>query len=470
MIAAYRELLMQAVYERRTLGSLWFTWGLLMLAVATPLGIGFWLDNWRVGLLAGDVLLGVLGLLWWGNLVRISVAQNLPSHACLVPNLRRRLMRTVSLSFALGVLVLSALAALAIGHFGYVLCALSLMFPFVVAQQRYYAMSILPSVLILSALSWLKEPWQQLVRFASGYDEAVVSVLLLCVIVELGVLAMRAAFPRGGDAHADWRAKSLQRHLRMKGNLRAAVGEGSAAQRWPRWADFWRNLGVGTGRDAASLTQRGLGMSVYTAVVTVPAMALAGWACAVLPAMLSDKLSLGLSLWRFLVELMVTLAIPSAVHSIVMTISQRSAEQSLLRLAPALPVASAINPMLARLLGKGFAVLWVSAAMCEVLATRLSAGYWVLDGALALVVVLPLPFFALALCDYAATPARTAALGGVSLLALPALGLAWLLAWQAPALCGWVALALLVVSALLLRQRWQRMLAAPVAFPAGRLA
>ena len=470
MIVAYRELLMQAVYERRTLGSFWVVWTILALVVGTPLGIGVWLQDWRPGLFFGAVLLGLIWQLWWGNMVRLAVLQNFPSHACLVPNLRRRLMRMVSVTFLVGVVLVSALAAPMIGHFGYLLCALSLMFPFVLLQQRYHVLGIVPSVVIFSALSWAREPWQALVRLVSNYDESVVSALLLCVIVELSVLALRAALPRGGDAHAEWRANYLQRQLRMKGNLRGAVGEGSAAQRWPRWVAFWRDLGIGGARDASGMTQRGLGMSFYAVAVSVPGMAIVGWACVALPAMLSDELTLGLSLWRYMVELMVTIAIPTAVQRLVVTISMRAGEQSLLRLAPAMPVASDINRMLARLLVKSFTLLWVSAALCEVLAARFSVGYWVLDGSLLLVLVLPLPFFAAALRDYAATPPRALALNGISLLSLPALGLAWLLALQAPALCGWVALALMVVSALLLRQRWQRMLAAPVAFPAGRLA
>lgn len=470
MIATYRELLMQPLYERRTLGSLWVSLGVLALVVATPLGLGFWLHDWRASVLFGAVLLGLFWLLWWGNMVRLAVVQNLPSHACLVPNLRRRLMWMVSLTFLAGAVPVAALAAPVTGHFGYVLCGLSLMFPFVLLQQRYYGLSILPSVIIFSALSWAREPWHALERLVSQYDEAVVSALLLCVIVELSVLALRAAFPRGGDAHADWRARYLQRQLRMKGNLRGAVGEGSAAQRWPRWAAFWRNLAVGKARDTAGLTQRGLGMSIYSGMVSVPITAIVGWACAVLPAMASEQLALGLSYWRFMVELMVTVIAVSAAQSMSMTISQRAAEQSLLRLAPAMPAAPEINLMLARLLGKGCLLLWLSAAACEVLAARLSAGHWVLDGALALVMVLPLPFYAAALRDYAAAPPRVGGQAFHSLAALPALGLAWLLAWWAPALCAPVAMAVLVVSALLLRLRWRRMLAAPVAFPAGRLA
>lgn len=475
MIAAYRELMMQAVYERRLLGSLWLTWSLLALALLLALGFGVWLHQWRAGVVIGDMLLGVVGLLWWGNMVRISVQQNMPSHACLVPQLRRRLMRAVACSFVAGVLLVSAIAALAIGHFGYLLCALSMLFPFVLLQQRYSWLSILPSVVILSALSWLKAPWLALVQFASGFDEWVVSVLLLCVIAELGVLAMRAAFPQGGDAHANWRAALVQRQHRQKGEAAVLEARGIAAH-WPGWVAAWRTLGVAVKRpggvppSAARSTQYGLGISLYASALTVPAMALIGWLFAVFPGMLSDKLTMGLSVWNYLVQLMVTMAVPSALHSIVTAISQRTGEQSLMRLAPSMPAAPALNAMLARLMIRGFVLLWGGATLCQLVAARISEGHWVLDGPMALVLVLPLPFLLMVLRNYAAMPPQAAALGGYSLLAMPALGLAWLLNLQYPALSGGVALLVLVLSLLVLRWRWLAMVQAPVAFPAGRLA
>jgi len=92
------------------------------------------------------------------------------------------------------------------------------------------------------------------------------------------------------------------------------------------------------------------------------------------------------------------------------------------------------------------------------------------DGSVVLMLVLPLPFFGMVLRDYAATPFRPVQPIGIVLLGLAGVGLVWLLRWQYPSLCGWVALLLLVASVMLLRQRWQKMLQAPVAFPTGRLA
>jgi hypothetical protein len=477
MIAPYRELLMQAVYERRTLGSLWVTWCLLALAVMVTIGAGFWLRHWQAGVLMGDVMLGVTAALWWGRMVNVAIMQNLPSHACLVPQLRRRLMRMVALTFVASVLVVTGIAASVIGHFGYLLCGLSLLFPFVLLQQRYPLLALLPSVIIFSMLSWLKAPWQALVRIASGYDEAVVSVLLLCAIVELSVWSLRVAFPRGGDAHADWRVRYVQRQLRMKGDQRGnSFLDRGLVRRWPALRNFWRTLGlrVGQGRSttatAGNNMQYALGISVYGAAVSVPVMALFGWFCCVFPAMFSDQFSMAWSFWKYMVELMVTLAVPSVLQSMVTAISQRTGEQGLLRLAPGMPAAPAINAMLSRVLAQGFALVWGTSMVCELLVQRLSAGHWVLDGAVALLLVLPLPFFAMVLRDFAAMPVRHTPQIGIVFLSLPVLALAWLLRWYYAPLCGWVALLLVVASVAVLRQRWQDMLRAPVAFPAGRLA
>ena len=474
MIAPYRELLMQALYERRTLGSLWLTWCLLALALTVTLGVGFWLRHWWAGLLMGDVMLGVVAALWWGRMVNVAIMQNLPSHACLVPQLRKRLMRMVAVTFAASVLVIAGIAAAVIGHFGYLLCGLSLMFPFVLLQQRYPLLALLPSVIIFSMLSWLKAPWQALVRLASGYDEAVVSVLLLCVIAELGMWSLRVAFPRGGDAHADWRTRYMQRQLRMKGDVRAVTQDHGLKRRWPAWANFWRTMGLRAGRSAAATPgenlQYALGISVYGAAASVPVMAVFGWICCVFPVLFSEQLSMAWGFWKYMVELMVTLAVPSALQTMLTAISQRTGEQSLLRLAPGMPAAPALNTLLGRVLAQGFALVWGTSIVCELLVQRLSAGHWVLDGAVALLLVLPLPFLAMVLRDYAAMPIRHTPQIGIPVLTIPVLGLAWLLRWYYPALCGGVALLVLAASVVVLRQRWQGMLKAPVAFPAGRLA
>jgi len=475
MIAPYRELLMQAVYERRTLGNLWFTWCMLALALTVTLGVGIWLRHWWAGVLMGDVMLGVLAAMWWGRMVNVAVMQNLPSHACLVPQLRKRLMRMVVVTFAASVLVVAGIAATVIGHFGYLLCGLSLMFPFALLQQRYPLLALLPSVIIFSMLSWLKAPMQALVRIASGVDEAVVSVLLLCVIAELGVWGLRTAFPRGGDAHADWRIRYVQRQLRIKGDQRGnSFADRGLVRLWPALRNFWRMLGLRPGRSASATPgqnmQYALGISVYGAAAAVPFMALFGWFCGVFPAMFSDQLSLALGFWKYMVELMVTLAVPSALQTMTMAVSQRTGEQSLLRLTPGMPAAPAINAVLSRVLAQGFALVWVTSMVCELVVQRLSAGHWVLDGAVALLLVLPLPFFATVLRDFAAMPLRHTPQMGILLLTLPVLGAAWLLRWYYAPACGWVALLLLLASVVLLHQRWQNMLKAPVAFPAGRLA
>jgi hypothetical protein len=475
MIAPYLQLMRQALHEKASPGSKWLTWGLLASSILVTLGFGLWLQHWQAGLLMGDVLLGVVAILWWARLVSVSVQQNLPSHACLVPQLRRRLMWVVTASFVAVVPVLAAIAALAIGHFGYLLCALAALFPFTLLQQRYAWLSLLPSVIIFSVLSWLKAPLQALMQIASGVDEPLIAVLLLCAIAELGVISLRAAFPRGGDAHADWRAAWLLRQSRLKGDVRG-VDQRRGLIPWSALRNAWRTLGLRVssgGRvlmPADDAMQYGLGISVYASALVAPVMALLGWFAVAFFAMLDDRLDLLKNLYTY-AELLVVVSVPSSMQAMLTVISQRTNEQSLLRLVPAMPAAPALNAALMRLMLKGFVLLWASSALCVSMLEYPNVAHWRLDGGMMLILVLPLPFFLIMLRDFAAMSARQVPPAVVlTVLTTAAWLFASILRAKLPWLCGWVALAVVAISLMMIRQRWQGMLKAPVAFPAGRLA
>jgi len=153
--------------------------------------------------------------------------------------------------------------------------------------------------------------------------------------------------------------------------------DGGLVRRWPALRNFWRTMGLRVGHKRVSmspgdLTQYALGISVYGVGLFPWFAALSGWAIAGLLALLSDQLSMAWSRWPYIIEMLVTLAVPGARQSLMMAILRRSGEQSLLRLAPGAPTAAAINAMFARMLAKGFALLWLSAMACELLAQGLT--------------------------------------------------------------------------------------------------
>lgn len=150
---------------------------------------------------------------------------------------------------------------------------------------------------------------------------------------------------------------------------------------------------------------------------------------------------------------------------------RRTAEQSLVRLAPAAPDAGALNRALARYLLVRFAAMW---ALCGVVTVTL---LWVLgatvDEALraAVVCALALVLAGALLRDYAGgdggnrlQPLIFALGASAVLIAAPAAvrgklsGATW----------AWLALAGLAAAALFVWRRWRRMVQAPPAFPAGR--
>jgi hypothetical protein len=150
---------------------------------------------------------------------------------------------------------------------------------------------------------------------------------------------------------------------------------------------------------------------------------------------------------------------------------KRTAEQALVRLAPASPDAGAINRALARYLLARFAAMWV---LCGVVTVAL---LWVLGATVgealraAVVCALAMVLAGALLRDYARgavadrlQPLVFALGAGAVLIAAPAAirgklsGEAW----------AWLALAGIAAAALFVWRRWRGMVQAPPAFPAGR--
>jgi len=464
MRAAYEQLLAQALWSRRLQGSLWPTWlilGLAFIALLLPLLLG----KWQIGLLMFDVLTGCMAFMWWGMVVRISVAQNLPSHACLVPQLRQRLMRMVTLTFCAGAVVLAALGAAAFGHFGYLLTAIALMLPFTLLVQRYNWLGFLPSLLIFSNASWKDGPMRTAWSTFASIGEAPASLAALAAIALLSAWSLQVAFPRGGDAHAEWHRKYLQKMERMNGGVRKDL---SAA--WGGWLPASRS-GIAAGDPVERIIQQAVGTSVSGSATRVLVLGALGGMLIQLPYLLLTvpRPSFHISPWSL--ELVLLLTVPIALQSLVSAISRRSGEQSLLRLAPAMVAPERINAVLARLSVRIFCRMWAIAAFGILAVEWLEAGHWFIDGPVLLLVVLPLPFCSMLLRDYAAAQPQDAfSDGGMILIMLLTIGIAALLRWQLPSACIYLALLIVACSARVLHTRWRAMLRAPVAFPAGRLA
>lgn len=470
MRTPYGTLLMQPVYERRTLGSLWMTWSLLTAALLAFLGVGAWHGHWRLGAFMAAVLLGATAFMWWGMLVKSAVTQNQPSHACLVPGLRRGLMIMLVAVFCPAVLLVAGLASMEFHHFGYLLAVMALVFPVTLLQQRYALVGILPSVVILSGVTWGKGPIAAAMRWLAGYDELAVTLAALSAIVALGAWALQAALPRGGDAHSDWHRKYTTRQAAMKRGVATAAGLPDAGiavkpKPWLRW--LHRPLSP---RDpAGARLMAGLGLSMWTAAASAPLIAACSWVgIALLNAVTGTNNAM---FGAGMIEALAMLSVPACMQGMSAALAQRAGEQAVLRLAPGIPAAPALNRVLAAAMLRRFLAVWAGSALCVLLVEALGDARPAVSGYGLLLVVLPLPFSLGVLRDYAAMrrqrdPLRLGVmLGMLAFMAPMAVRLVLPDFW-----CGMLALALAAISLAALRWRWLRMMRAPVAFPACRLA
>jgi hypothetical protein len=456
---AYWIMLQQPWHEQRQQRMVWLSWIFAAGAVAAPL-LGSWLGHPRPGAAIGLAMLGSLALLWWGMFARSVVMQNQPAHAVLVPRLRRRLIRLTAVMWAVSSPVLAAAAALLIGHFWPVLCAVGLILLFVVALQRYIWLAVLPAAVV-----FLNPVMARVVaavsRLFEELGEAGIVACGLLLNVLLAAVVLRAVFPHGGERHRRWFA-ALQKQAETRRTGLFAVGQ-----------DGWQGaLHSGYGRmvesgarQAGSLLLHALGPQAH-------------WISMLKSGALLAALGLAASLWQQPQDISHTLAgfvlLPIVVMPPMVFVTQlrllmlrSTGEQSLLRLSPAAPAAAQFNRKLARALAGRFLACWAialaSAALAGMLYTR---SLWI-PPALPAMAVIALGAGAMTLRDYAVLPrlkrGSDAMLAPISV----ASGLA-AFAGIAPLPWGWAAVVCVPLAAWLWWSRWQRMAAARPAFPAAR--
>jgi hypothetical protein len=149
---------------------------------------------------------------------------------------------------------------------------------------------------------------------------------------------------------------------------------------------------------------------------------------------------------------------------------QRQAEQGLVRLAPAAPVAADINRELARYFIESFARRWLGfTAMTVAMLCVLGASIHEAIGAAAACTML-LVLAGLPLRDYSRAIADLVAIVMLWLVSLAAIGtgIAAIRGKLAHGAWAWLALASVVLAVLFVWRRWRTMVKAAPAYPAGR--
>jgi len=473
MSPAYRQMLAQVVRDRCARGLLVrLTWFIAACIVA-ELMFAAYFGQPRFGRALLILLTGGTGYMWCGAFLKSAARQNQPAYACLVPGLRRRLMTLTALLFTACALASAALAALLLGHGGYALVLAGLFSVYILFAHRYPGLNFLPSVAIVYSSSLQHRPLEALFAAANAIGEPAVAGVGLLMLLVLGMLGVRLAFPQGGDHHWAWHRRLSQQQARLSGAAPAAGA--SAASPWTAW--MRRAYFAGLRRDSRGGATQGRmmahalgttahdGNGVIYLLVSTLAMVLVGLYVAGRgdPEIMRMSAS-AMQGCVLMASLMYAVAASAGT-------ARHGVEQGLYRLTPAAPATSQLNRVLARTLLFRCLRLWLlSLAGAVCIDVAIFGG---LRGVTYALAMLTLPFAGLTLRNYAAMQPRTgetAALAATLFVVLAYIA-ALMMASMLPAFPWfWAGSAVALASAVGLVLGWRRMLAAPPALPAGRLS
>ncbi len=475
MNGAYTQLLLQVVRDRCA--------NRMMMRISALLGLGALVVALLVWSLRSHMALAwqaplgmsaMLIVMWCGAYLKSAVQQNHPANACLVPQLRRRLIVLTVALFAACALAVAAMAAAVFGHFGYALVGAGVFFCYMLYAQRYTLLAFLPTVLIFASLSlktWLAALWQSL----AGMGEPALAGMGLIGVAALGAAGIQLVFPRGGDRHWAWYAHHEALVRRIYGGLLKPEDAG-ARNRFSTLLRFGyrATLRRDSQRRAAParMLMHTLGPTAYEGGYLAYLLLVTVVAAAVVLYSGGDTQAVRQMMHTFVMQICLLVAVVLYAADLLKSASRHGAEQALFFLAPRAPVAEQVNRMLGAALLARFLRVWLLASAVAFLVDMLLIGAPRIYGSTFLLTALLLPFSCVLLRDYAHTPAShrqmtTVAWTFVSMAAY----LAALAAENnLPALpLFWIGGAIVLVTLLVLRWRWQRLMSLPAVLPAGRL-
>ncbi|QGZ38379.1 hypothetical protein IP92_01306 [Pseudoduganella flava] len=462
---AYRMLLMQPLLERRLRNEMWSTVLLVLFAIAEYVSTLAWsVPRGLTSFLAG-VFLAAAVLIWWGVFLQNAVQQNRPSLSLLVPGLRRRLMVLTAVLWIGASLLPALVVGMVLGHFGYVLIGTAFLLLFVALCQRHVLISYMVTVVIVACLQIYRE---QLVRFMDAvttWGETTVALGALALMVPLGWLALRILFPHGGDRHFAWGDAAARRASNAKRGVYIAAFDTLGGRPLLRLLDAFYAPRSATPRRPGQSMLDGLGPrthwsrpSMTIVMITALTLALHAWAGT---AKLAPFVPIALAL--------LVLPLWGHARSTLAALKATPVEQGVLLLTPGAPARRELNRELARVLLVRYGITWLAYLACSALIVLLTIGSW---NAWACCTALSAMFAPVLLRDHARHPGWNSALlvfGAVMLVTPPLAGIVEHVSVPNGLLPGAV-IGALIGTAIALRLRWRKAVAATVAFPAGRLA
>jgi hypothetical protein len=411
-----------------------------------------------------------LGFVWTMLFVPSSILLNSPANARLVPRQRRRLIQmatgwwllvSAGVTAAIGQCEVFPLAGLDMISFGLMRAGRKEAVPLFIVCVNWPSMSryVLPQALV-DALT-------------SDTGVLVLSALLL----PAGVWALRGVYPAGGDGHLARRAEQIRLSGWFNRQAWAETGEGSRLSRWTSSWVYSRKLALALRRPRpGAMLMHALGpLAHWSAWLGGAAvMLLMGGGLLLLLAWRGQPLTrdfISGAMNGVLGTLPFFVALSTAAFS--QQIRKNTGEQSLLRLTPLAGNAAQLNRRLALALLKNGLRTWAVLTGLIMLAAVAAAGAKgeVLAREAALCLLAGQVAMMELLGDFAVDGGWTvpralqAALLAVVELFV-ALGLAKL---SGTSLWTWLALIAVGAGAFQLHRAWRGMLAAPPAFPAGRM-
>lgn len=425
------------------------------------------------GLMARGVLfmLGLwLALVWATLFVPGAVLLNSPVNARLLPRQRRRLIQMT----AAGWLACTLIFAGVFGSWAVLpLCGIYLIgLPLMLTGHRQ------AGPLVFLACGWPALSRAVLPSWLVAQVSGPASVALLCaLLLAVGAYALGLLYPAGGDAVMDRRGEQVKRIQRASARGAPDTGDvGGPALKGTRQVYSLALRRDCRRADPATMLMHALGpVAHWTAWLGAATALVVGGACVHL--LITRRLHGGLDEALHVAASVGTAALAAIVVFVTAQFGQQlrrtRGEQALLRLTPLAGDSALLNRRLASQLLRGGLHNWGMMTGCILVAT-------VLAGADGSVVLRQFALCCLAgqvamiglLGDYAGAGGWNLMLGlrAAVLAALEAgvaVGLAWLThAWVWP----WLIAIALVGAVIQLRRSWRRMLAAPCAFPAGRMA
>lgn len=407
--------------------------------------------------------------IWAGGFMRLAIRQNRPEYACLVPNLRSRLIRLVAACYTFDAVVLALIAGLAFGHAGYGLMFSGLGTVVIIFLNRYVKLTWLMAFVIPFGTPFIMN---DLPALLAPISETALTLAVMPVAALLSGWGLHLLLPRGGDRHWTWQYQFSQRQNMLAGQSTQAC----TTQESTRLRQLLRRLYVATlRRDSQPGVAANRAMMHVVGPGAHPGRVMAFSLTSTMVVLLigcfaSDGARVGMLTAIGLVQMGAVLIYAfSAADDVV----QHGAEQQLYFLTPAAPAAARINRLLAATLLRRALAVWLVSLVCAVGLDSALAGHAALRGANFAFAMGMLWTLAPLLRNYAVMPARR-------------LGQAW-------TILTFVVVVLFVVTAALqqsvpdmpwyemgsvagigaliyLGLRWRALMALPPVLPAGRLA